>query len=64
MGHAFSGDFHQLEVLLARVSWLLNSRLIASHSMTDSDFNLIPPNNLLLSRIARPRGRSLRRVPS
>ena len=57
-GHAFSGDFHQLEALLARVSWLLSSRPIATHSMTESDFHMITPNAIVLGRSARPRVRA------
>ena len=57
-GHTFSGDFHQLEALLKWVSWLLNSRPIATHSMTEWDFHLITPNDIVLGRAARPRGRA------
>jgi hypothetical protein len=55
-GQAFSGDFHQLSALLARVSFLLNSRPIATQSFTETDFHLITPNDILLGRAAKPRG--------
>ena len=55
-GHTFSGDFHQLESLLARICWLLNSRPVAAHSVTETDFHVITPNDIILGRAARPRG--------
>ena len=55
-GHTFTGDFHQLESLLARICWLLNSRPVAAHSVTETDFHVITPNDIILGRAARPRG--------
>jgi hypothetical protein len=56
-GRGFSGNFHQLEALLARISWLLNARPLAVESCSESDFHLISPNDIILGRAARPRGR-------
>ena len=56
-GQTFTGDFHQLEALLARIQWLLNSRPVATHSQSDTDFHLISPNDIILGRAARIQGR-------
>ena len=52
-GQAFMGDFHQLETLLARIAWLLNSTPVAARSFTDTDFYLVTPNDVILGRAAR-----------
>ena len=58
-GRAFSGNFHQFEELLARIAWLLNSRPVATHAQTETDFYLVTPNDIILGRAARPRGEVL-----
>jgi hypothetical protein len=55
-GRAFSGDFHKLEALLSRIAWLLNSRPIAVRSLSETDFFMITPNDIILGRAARPHG--------
>jgi hypothetical protein len=55
-GQAFCGDFPQLAGRLARIQWLLNSRPVATHCQTETDFHLISPNDIVLGKAARPRG--------
>ena len=52
-GHAFSGSFEELEALLSRCAWILNSRPLAVRTFTDSDFALLCPNDVLLGRAGR-----------
>ena len=49
-GRTLSGTFEELEALLARCAWLLNSRPLGVRSFTDSDFILLSPNNVLLGK--------------
>ena len=52
-GKAFSGMFEDMEVLLARCGWIINSRPLADRSYTEEDWALVSPTDVLLRRAAR-----------
>ena len=52
-GRAFSGTFEEMEALLSRCSWIMNSRPLAVRTFTESDFALLCPNDVLLGRAGR-----------
>ena len=49
----FSGTFEDMEVLLARCGWIINSRPLAVRSYTEVDWALVSPTDVLLGRAAR-----------
>ena len=55
-GHTFAGEFHKFSCMCARISFLLNSQLVATQLQTETDFHLITPNDIILGSAARPRG--------
>ena len=52
-GRAFSGTFEEMEALLSRCSWIMNSRPLAVRTFTENDFALLCPNDVLLGRAGR-----------
>ena len=52
-GVAFNGTFEEMEALLSRCSWILNSRPLAVRTFTETDFALLCPNDILLGRASR-----------